>query len=121
MTVSWRRSAPDAAAGSGAAAGGEGPHRSQNPRVGRVSAPHRAQRTAQPAPAVAGGAGRGHLGWPRTWYGVGMIKLVFCLRRLPHLSRAEFQRYWGETHGPLVRRRAEALGIRRYVQLHTLD
>lgn len=50
-----------------------------------------------------------------------MIKLVFCLRRLPSLSRAEFQRYWRETHGPLVRAHATALRIRRYVQLHTVD
>ena len=50
-----------------------------------------------------------------------MLKLVFCLRRLPHLSRDEFQRYWRETHAPLVRRHATALAIRRYVQLHTLD
>ena len=50
-----------------------------------------------------------------------MIKLVYCLRRLPELSREEFQRYWGENHGPLVRERAPALGIRRYVQVHTLD
>lgn len=50
-----------------------------------------------------------------------MIKLVFSLRRLPHLSRAEFQRYWRETHAPLVRRHAGALRIRRYVQSHTLD
>jgi len=50
-----------------------------------------------------------------------MIKLVFCARRLPHLTRAEFQRYWHETHGPLVRQRAAALRIRRYVQVHTLD
>ena len=50
-----------------------------------------------------------------------MVKLVFCLRRLPHLSRAQFQRYWGETHGPLVRSHAATLGIRRYVQVHTLD
>jgi uncharacterized protein (TIGR02118 family) len=50
-----------------------------------------------------------------------MIKLVFCARRLPHLSRDEFQRYWRETHGPLVRRHAGTLRIRRYVQLHTLD
>ena len=49
-----------------------------------------------------------------------MVTLVFCLRRAPHLSRAEFQRYWRETHGPLVRRHAAALRIRRYVQLHTL-
>ncbi len=50
-----------------------------------------------------------------------MIKLVYCLRRLPHLSREEFQRYWRETHGPLVRSHADALRIRRYVQVHTLD
>lgn len=50
-----------------------------------------------------------------------MIKLVYCLRRLPELSREEFQRYWRQTHGPLVRERAQALGIRRYVQVHTLD
>ena len=48
-----------------------------------------------------------------------MIRLVFCLRRLPHLSRAEFQRYWRERHGPLVREQAAVLCIRRYVQLHT--
>jgi uncharacterized protein (TIGR02118 family) len=50
-----------------------------------------------------------------------MVKLVFCCRRLPQLSRAEFQRYWRETHGPLVRRHATVLRIRRYVQSHTLD
>jgi uncharacterized protein (TIGR02118 family) len=50
-----------------------------------------------------------------------MVKLVFCIRRLPTLSREEFQRYWRETHGPLVRRNAEVLRIRRYVQTHTLD
>jgi len=50
-----------------------------------------------------------------------MMKLVYCLRRLPELSREEFQRYWRETHGPLVRERATALGIKRYVQVHTLE
>lgn len=50
-----------------------------------------------------------------------MVKLVFVLRRAPHLSRAEFQRYWREQHAPLVEQHREALGIRRYVQLHTLD
>ena len=54
-------------------------------------------------------------------YPGGMVKLVFCARRLPQLSRAEFQRYWREVHGPLVRRHAAALRIRRYVQVHTLD
>jgi uncharacterized protein (TIGR02118 family) len=50
-----------------------------------------------------------------------MIDVVFCLRRRPELSPDEFHRYWREQHGPLVRGHAAALGIRRYVQLHTLD
>jgi uncharacterized protein (TIGR02118 family) len=49
-----------------------------------------------------------------------MIKLSYCLRRLPQLTRAEFQKYWLETHGPLVRRHAAALRIQRYVQTHSL-
>ena len=49
-----------------------------------------------------------------------MIKLTFCLTRLPHLSREAFQAYWFETHGPLVASVAETLKIRRYVQLHSL-
>jgi uncharacterized protein (TIGR02118 family) len=49
-----------------------------------------------------------------------MIKLVFCITRLPSLSREEFQRYWREQHAPLVREAAAALGVRRYVQVHTL-
>jgi uncharacterized protein (TIGR02118 family) len=47
-----------------------------------------------------------------------VLKLTFCLHRLPGLSREEFQRYWRETHAPLVRRHARALGIARYVQVH---
>ncbi|HXJ32852.1 MAG TPA: EthD domain-containing protein [Candidatus Eisenbacteria bacterium] len=50
-----------------------------------------------------------------------MTKLVFCLRRLSHLSREEFQRYWFDRHAPLVRSHAAALRIRRYVQTHTLS
>ncbi len=36
------------------------------------------------------------------------------------MTREEFQRYWLEEHGPLVRAHAGALGVRRYVQTHTL-
>jgi uncharacterized protein (TIGR02118 family) len=50
-----------------------------------------------------------------------VVKLVYCVRRLPHLSREEFQRYWRETHGPLVHSHAKTLRIRRYVQVHTLE
>jgi uncharacterized protein (TIGR02118 family) len=55
------------------------------------------------------------------WGEVLMIKLIFCVRRLPHLSREAFQQYWRETHGALVRRHAATLRIRRYVQVHTFD
>ena len=49
-----------------------------------------------------------------------MIKLTFCLVRLPHLTREQFQDYWKTTHAPLVASVAETLQIRRYVQLHSL-
>ena len=49
-----------------------------------------------------------------------MLKLTFCLRRLPTLSLAEFQDYWLNKHGPLVRSLQPALGMVRYVQLHRL-
>lgn len=48
-----------------------------------------------------------------------MIKLTFALTRLPSLSRAQFQDYWYNTHGPLVATVSEVLGIRRYVQMHS--
>lgn len=50
-----------------------------------------------------------------------MIRLVFLLRRQPHLSLAEFQTYWRDVHAPLVAKNATALGIQRYVQVHALD
>ena len=49
-----------------------------------------------------------------------MIKLTYCLKRLPTLSRDEFQKYWFETHAPLVASVKDVLRIRRYVQLHSL-
>jgi uncharacterized protein (TIGR02118 family) len=49
-----------------------------------------------------------------------MIKLVFALHRRPDLTREEFQAYWREQHAPLVASHADTLGIRRYVQVHTL-
>src|SRR3954452_13488187 len=47
-----------------------------------------------------------------------VLKLTFCLRRLSPLSLAEFQDYWLNRHGPLVRRLQPALGMVRYVQVH---
>ena len=49
-----------------------------------------------------------------------MIKLSFCLVRLPHLTREAFQAYWLGTHAPLVASVAAELQIRRYVQTHSL-
>ena len=49
-----------------------------------------------------------------------MLKLIFCLHRLPALSADEFRHYWLDTHGPLVRRHAGVLRIARYVQSHGL-
>ena len=40
-----------------------------------------------------------------------MLKLTFCLRRKAGLSLPEFQDYWLNKHGPLVRRLQPALGM----------
>jgi hypothetical protein len=45
-----------------------------------------------------------------------MLKLIMCVARLPHLSRAEFDLHWRERHAPLVVRHSRLLGIRRYIQ-----
>ena len=50
---------------------------------------------------------------------VRMIKLTFCLHRLPHLTREDFQRYWFEKHAPLVESHRRVLCIQRYVQMHS--
>lgn len=49
-----------------------------------------------------------------------MIKIVFCLRRLPSLSHQQFSDYWYDRHAPLVRELAPELRIQRYVQSHAL-
>ena len=49
-----------------------------------------------------------------------MIKLTFCLHRLPSLTREDFQRYWFDRHAPLVAKNSKALRIRRYVQMHSV-
>jgi len=48
-----------------------------------------------------------------------MVKLVYCLRRRSDMTLEEFQRYWLDVHGPLVRSHGDVLRIRRYVQVHT--
>jgi EthD domain len=46
-------------------------------------------------------------------------RIVFPLRRLPHLTRDAFQAYWFDVHGPLVAAHAATLGVVRYQQVHT--
>ena len=50
-----------------------------------------------------------------------VIRLVFALRRQPHLTLAEFQDYWLNQHAPLVASFATDLNILRYVQTHTIE
>ena len=46
-----------------------------------------------------------------------MVKLTLCMRRLPHLTRAEFHRYWRDEHPKAAPAGAvENHGVRRYVQ-----
>lgn len=52
--------------------------------------------------------------------GNAVLKLTFCLRRLPSLGLEDFQDYWLNKHGPLVRTLQPVLGMARYVQLHRL-
>ncbi|MEU1548303.1 EthD domain-containing protein [Nocardia sp. NPDC005745] len=47
-----------------------------------------------------------------------MMKMLNFLTRRDGISREEFEDYWLNTHGPLVRKHAEALNLRRYIQVH---
>ena len=50
-----------------------------------------------------------------------MIKITYALRRRPELSAEEFHRYWRTEHAALVRQHASAMGLRRYIQSHTIE
>ncbi len=50
-----------------------------------------------------------------------MVKFVGCLRRKPGMSVAEFQSYWKDVHGPLVKSVPEFFRhVRKYIQGHTV-
>lgn len=49
-----------------------------------------------------------------------MIKLMFCLRRRPDMTRREFLDYWSGHHASIAQRGATAMRVVRYVQNHTL-
>jgi len=49
------------------------------------------------------------------------MKLVYCLRRKPELTVAQFQEYWLQQHAELVRTlRHTTPSVTRYVQSHTV-
>jgi len=50
-----------------------------------------------------------------------MIKLVYCVAKRADMSLEDFREYWSTDHPPLVKRLAEALGARKYIQSHTID
>ena len=47
-----------------------------------------------------------------------MIKTSYFLRRKPGMSLEDFQKYWLESHGPLVQKHAATIGMVRYIQVH---
>ncbi len=48
-----------------------------------------------------------------------MVKLTICVVRKPGMSHEEFDTYWRDVHGPLVKSVNEfTRHIRRYVQCH---
>ena len=52
---------------------------------------------------------------------MALVKLTYCLRRKPGMTWDEFSAYWRDVHAPLVRERAAVLGIKRYVQVRTVQ
>jgi len=49
-----------------------------------------------------------------------MIKLMFCITRLPGLTAEEFHNHWRGTHAELVKRHAATFGIVKYDQSHAI-
>ena len=50
-----------------------------------------------------------------------MIKIIYCIKRRPHLTRQQFQDYWRDHHAKLVWERARAIGMVKYVLNFTID
>ncbi len=50
-----------------------------------------------------------------------MVKLVFCIRKRPDMTDAEFHEYWRERHGSRIRGIAERLLATRYIQSHRIE
>ncbi len=50
-----------------------------------------------------------------------MIKLTALLKRKPGMTRAEFEAYWRDVHGPLVRSTKSGSYVLRYEQHPRVD
>jgi uncharacterized protein (TIGR02118 family) len=50
-----------------------------------------------------------------------MLKMIYCVKRRPDVDINEFYHYWLEEHGPLVKKHAKELNIKKYVQSHTIQ
>ncbi len=50
-----------------------------------------------------------------------MIKFVMCLTRRSDLTRAQFQDYWRDQHGPYFMQNAGIMRAKKYVQSFTVD
>ena len=49
-----------------------------------------------------------------------MIDVILCICRRDDVSPEEFHRYWREDHAALVKSHTEELGVRSYIQHHTI-
>ena len=47
-----------------------------------------------------------------------MVKMIFCLKRLPGIEPEEFSSYWRNNHAELFRTFAKSLRVTRYTQSH---
>ena len=47
--------------------------------------------------------------------------MIYCVKRRLDIDIEEFYRYWLEEHGPLVKRHAKELRIKKYIQCHTIQ
>jgi hypothetical protein len=50
-----------------------------------------------------------------------IVKLFFCLRHPAKLSLEQAQLYWRTNHGPIIRGVAQAMRMRRYLQVHRFE
>jgi uncharacterized protein (TIGR02118 family) len=50
-----------------------------------------------------------------------LVKIFFCLRHPPNLSLEQAQLYWRTNHGPTIRGIAQAMRIKRYLQVHRCE